>query len=403
MLFHLLHPAPKAGHRSFVAGCNFAEFAVELGEGIEVSACRDGDSSAGGYRMSIRQAGTVTAQVTWIADESGKIDKSAEGDKAEAEFFKQLAEFNIGLYFLADNRRVEPTESLKDLEELPPNYLASLQRELMTTTPPSRMSRVIERLQRASDEAALEITVRRASNWVTQQVMRGSSKGDEDANAIYTDIVKRIAAYGSEASSPMTPSDRQNLMGELESLARRAAAFSQYGLIGATDIESLVRAIEGARPSVVPTIHEIIRPYIDGLEVRLNALQQVYERINAFVNLINGFYGNKQISFHLTDGLSITARPGNTLPPRALSSGERQLLLLFCNLLAAGQQNSIFIIDEPELSLDIKWQRQLLRALLEFTRQSRIQFVLATHSIELLTHHKENVVRLTDVRTLQPA
>jgi len=403
MLFHLIHPAAHSGHRSFLASCSFSEFAVELGEGIKISAERGGSELVGGYTMSIRKAGVTLAQLTWIAAEGGAIKESAEGDAAEADFFKHLAGLNIGLHMLADNRRVEPGESLKDLEELPPDYLRFLQHEIMSAGPATKMTRVVQRLQRASDEAALEIAVRRASNWVTQQVVRGSSKGDEDANAIYTDIVQRIAASRSRSSSPVVTSDREKLVTELELLAHRAAAFSRYGLIGATDIDALVRAVIGAKPSVVPTIYEVVRPYIDGLEVRLNALQRVYERINAFVNLINGFYGNKQINFHLTNGLSIAMRSGGVLAPRSLSSGERQLLLLFCNLLVAGHQNTIFIIDEPELSLDIKWQRQLLRALLEFTGQGRIQFVLATHSIELLTHHKNNVVRLADARMLQPA
>ena len=88
---------------------------------------------------------------------------------------------------------------------------------------------------------------------------------------------------------------------------------------------------------------------------------------------------------------------GQVISPGSLSSGERQLLLLFSNLFVLSSQNSIFIVDEPELSLNVKWQRQLIKHLLSFTERSKVQFILATHSIELLTQYKECVLALTRI------
>jgi ABC-type cobalamin/Fe3+-siderophores transport system ATPase subunit len=84
-----------------------------------------------------------------------------------------------------------------------------------------------------------------------------------------------------------------------------------------------------------------------------------------------------------------------------LSSGEKQLLLLFCNALAASQNTTIFMIDEPELSLNIKWQRQLIRALAAVTSRRNVQFVMATHSFELLSPHGENVWQLKNLANEQ--
>jgi ABC-type glutathione transport system ATPase component len=52
------------------------------------------------------------------------------------------------------------------------------------------------------------------------------------------------------------------------------------------------------------------------------------------------------------------------------------------------------MIDEPEISLNIKWQRQLVQSLLEITNDASIQFILASHSIELLAQHRDCVVNL---------
>ncbi len=77
-----------------------------------------------------------------------------------------------------------------------------------------------------------------------------------------------------------------------------------------------------------------------------------------------------------------------------LSSGEKHLLTLLCNAMATRDVASLFIIDEPELSLNITWQRSLVDALLECIEGSRGQFLMASHSTELFAQHRRAVVRL---------
>jgi ABC-type glutathione transport system ATPase component len=141
-------------------------------------------------------------------------------------------------------------------------------------------------------------------------------------------------------------------------------------------------------------MREVLRPYVNGLAARLNALQSVQELIQSFVEGINGFLTNKHILFDLSSGVRIALRNGDDLLPEMLSSGEKQLLLLFCNTITARRQGSIFIVDEPEISLNVEWQRKLLRSLLNLVRGSEVQFVAATHSIELLTQYRQHVLQL---------
>ena len=138
----------------------------------------------------------------------------------------------------------------------------------------------------------------------------------------------------------------------------------------------------------------MLEPYINGAQARFEALREIFRLTETFVNTLNGFYGNKNLAFGLTSGFNIRNSAGHPLEPQHLSSGEQQLLLLFCHTLIARDRPSLFIIDEPELSLNVKWQRKLVRALLDVVSKSRIQFLLASHSIELLSQHKEKVVPL---------
>lgn len=113
---------------------------------------------------------------------------------------------------------------------------------------------------------------------------------------------------------------------------------------------------------------------------------------------MNGFLNDKQLSFKVSTGFNIHNRVNTRLEPSMLSSGEQQLLLLFCYVLSARDKPSIFMIDEPEISLNVKWQRKLLQSLLEVTEGSSVQFIFASHSMELLAQHTERVVKLRSAK-----
>ena len=71
-----------------------------------------------------------------------------------------------------------------------------------------------------------------------------------------------------------------------------------------------------------------------------------------------------------------------------LSSGEQQILILFSYIAFNSEDGKIFIIDEPELSLHIKWQEDFLEKLNIITPKST-QLILATHSPILANKRKD--------------
>lgn len=76
-----------------------------------------------------------------------------------------------------------------------------------------------------------------------------------------------------------------------------------------------------------------------------------------------------------------------------LSSGERQLLILFSYIAFNSLDGKIFLIDEPELSLHIKWQESFLEKLNQIT-PNKTQLILATHSPILVSKKRENAIPL---------
>lgn len=62
----------------------------------------------------------------------------------------------------------------------------------------------------------------------------------------------------------------------------------------------------------------------------------------------------------------------------SLSSGEKQVVSIFSKLLLEEQKDNLIIIDEPELSLSIEWQRKFLPDIVK--ADSCKQLIAITHS-----------------------
>lgn len=131
-------------------------------------------------------------------------------------------------------------------------------------------------------------------------------------------------------------------------------------------------------------VNKLLREFEKFEKESANAL----DSINQYISTLNYFLKDsaKQLKFNeetteLTfntldkDGKIITEYKDI----KFLSSGEQQILILFSYIAFNSQDGRIFIIDEPELSLHIKWQEDFLDYLEKITPKST-QLILATHS-----------------------
>lgn len=139
---------------------------------------------------------------------------------------------------------------------------------------------------------------------------------------------------------------------------------------------------------------QVVTPYLDSLQRRLDALSEIFGTVDGFVTIVNHFFSRKEIAFDPHGGLVIRTSRGDILPPPALSSGERHLLLIFCNSVIALGHPSVIIVDEPEISLNIKWQRALISSLCQCVGDRPVQYVLATHSLETISRYGDCVWKL---------
>ena len=78
-----------------------------------------------------------------------------------------------------------------------------------------------------------------------------------------------------------------------------------------------------------------------------------------------------------------------------MSSGEKQLFILLVEAVLMNQRTVISITDEPELSLHIDWQRNLLPCIKKLN--SNAQLIVATHSPEIAGGFPNNIIDMESI------
>lgn len=119
--------------------------------------------------------------------------------------------------------------------------------------------------------------------------------------------------------------------------------------------------------------------------------------METFFNTLNSYLedSGKKIEFSNKESkLLFSTNESNGIPTKYLSSGEKHIIIFFAYLILGMNENKdgIFIVDEPELSLHMKWQERFSSDLLKVA--PNLQIIFATHSPEIVGEHRRKIVIL---------
>lgn len=410
MLWHLLSPSTNRGHRTALARIPFREFLVRLSNG-DVITLKKTAELLGGYEITVKNGKSVICTQAYPTDEDLRV-RSSSLNRAEAireyliesktsgltiadieeaidadprhwdQYVNYLKQIDISPYFLADNRQIY-SDHLTD--ESPRRAAVNARRTVPDTQPSEQKSGLADELTGA---------LWRTGNWLRSQIISATAQGSVGADAIYLEVLSQLVATSHIDEEEPSLGQVKKRIEELELRTRR---FNEFGLVPSLQAEPFLKLLDKADRSPrarASLIEDVLTPYLDGQRARLDSLQPTESLIRTFVDTVNSFLVNKRITYTLRSGLRIITDDQDVLGPRQLSSGERQLLLLLCNSLLSRAGSALFIIDEPEISLNAKWQRKLIPALLACVPASNVQFILATHSVEIITGHREYLAQL---------
>lgn len=140
----------------------------------------------------------------------------------------------------------------------------------------------------------------------------------------------------------------------------------------ANKIEQQKAAVTKPMETFLNTMNSFIQNSEDGKEIGINNDGQVYFKTK---------HNKKHISI------------------QQLSSGEKQLITFFANLIfmVKNKSSGIFVVDEPELSLHLSWQKIFIDKVLEINND--IQLIFATHAPEIIGSRRNKMFKLEKLYT----
>lgn len=128
-------------------------------------------------------------------------------------------------------------------------------------------------------------------------------------------------------------------------------------------------------------------------------LQDLYGKHNLFVAKINELFKETGKSF-ISDKFEfvIDNQEQKNLNYELLSSGEKQIFYILLKVLLQEDKPTIFLLDEPEISLHITWQEKLIKFIRELN--PNCQVIAVTHSPSMFLDGWANkFVRMREIMT----
>ena len=177
-----------------------------------------------------------------------------------------------------------------------------------------------------------------------------------------------------QAYDPISKDEYERAVSEMEPLIK---SLKKYELVSG----NIVPAYSEEGAALCHSRIKAIEQALDGDELRdvanLDALCVVMD---------NYSFANKHLELSPYFGFRFRAddENGTLLSFDQLSSGEQHVMLMNYDVLFDLEDETLVLIDEPELSFHIEWQGQFMANLVEMVAARRdLQFIICTHAPEM--------------------
>ncbi|MBB1092414.1 AAA family ATPase [Rhodopseudomonas palustris] len=234
---------------------------------------------------------------------------------------------------------------------------------------------------------------------------RSSLAISKKAQTLKTIVARELTAYAAlsqsldrsfpkrvidiDQTAILAPDDLKARLADLE---RKRASLMEAGILD-SEADTPVTLPEGP---LADAIARVLSVYANDTTQKLDSLSKLQSRIELFIELISQRFSTKSVLVSKENGFSISSRGGN-VPLDQLSSGEQHQLVLFFELLFELRENALILIDEPELSLHVAWQKKFIADLNRIIALNQFDVILATHSPTLVSRWTDLVVELGKV------
>lgn len=195
-----------------------------------------------------------------------------------------------------------------------------------------------------------------------------------------------LKALNKNKKSKSNP-DFEGILNKLNVLSDYRSNLSKIGLI-AQEKDEVIQNLDFIDSNIIT----VLSLYVDDNTEKLECYKETADRLNILLNIINRRFKYKKIAVDKTKGFVVksnnTDKPNtkniDSIPVNKLSSGEQNELIMFYDLLFNCDSKDLVLIDEPEISLHLKWQQSLIEDLRSICKTNNISLLIATHSPDII-------------------
>jgi len=277
-------------------------------------------------------------------------------------------------------RNVKPPEWLDQVLSRVPVYF--IQADRLSTT-----GRELKPPRRTAREVAPIPTVAVYASELAEQIRRALANYGDSSQMLDSTFPARFLQSDSQIRDIPPGEEIRERYGEE---AERRNGYVRTGLLDAGDELQLPdRALDAAECRVLDT-------YLRDVDLKLDKLDDLAEKLELFLSIVNGKFRRKSIRVDREYGLRAGTSGGQPLDLTSLSSGEQQEIVLAYGLLFRERPGTMILLDEPELSLHVTWQLDLIPDLLKVADLAKLEFLITTHSPQIINDRWDLTVDLSD-------
>ncbi len=124
--------------------------------------------------------------------------------------------------------------------------------------------------------------------------------------------------------------------------------------------------------------------------------------IDLFLSILNNLFYDKKILIDYNHNFKIVKNNKDIISLNELSSGEKNLFIIFFDCIFKIQNESLILIDEPEISLHVEWQIAFINNLFKIKNSkikelTNLTYLIATHSPQIINDKWESTFDLNTV------
>lgn len=247
-----------------------------------------------------------------------------------------------------------------------------------------KMPLVTGRVSLIKEQRLLTETVERKSPFLLTETVRGTTEAISGIPESFLGLLNQTMREYSAVATKLDSLFLRRLINSSEKDTFSEADFiREY-----TDTKRKLDTLRENGISNFPELGELnyqaknasaFRIFFDDFNQKYAVYAPLMEKMTLYRNIVNKRLRFKKLSYS-EKGIEIRNDSGSPLLLEQLSSGEKELLLLYFRLIFQTEPNMRILIDEPEISLHIAWQQKFVPDLKKIAKLNNFSAIIATHS-----------------------